>query len=324
MVLIGVDIGGTKVSVCLGDHRGNIYEEERTETKSLGAPNQGLPIILRLIGKLLDRQNLKLDDVQAMGLAAPGPISFEKGMMLHPPNLPNWINVPIQKFFVDQLKKPVFFNNDGNAGALAHWEFGLTKKPNTLIYLTMSTGMGGGIIANGELLQGGTDTAGEVGHFVLDPKGPKCPCGQRGCFEVFCGGANLAYRIGEEIRKKSIKTKILEEAKGKIESINMQCLAAAVEKKDEYATEIWETFIQHLAQGVGILLMTFNPDVIILGTIAFHLKKLVMAPLREALKNYAWSIPIEHCLIEASRLTSQISQLSSLALAITGLKDSKL
>jgi len=320
MVLVGIDIGGTKVSVSLGDCRGNIYGHERTSTQSLRAPDEGLPIILRLIGVLLEKQHLKMDDIQAVGLAVPGPISFKQGMMLHPPNLPTWVNVPIKKFFKDHLKKPIFFNNDANAGALAHWEFGTNKQLNTLIYLTMSTGMGGGIIANGRLLQGGTDTAGEVGHFVLDAQGPKCPCGQRGCFEVFCGGANLADRIRAEIKQKKITTKILEEAGGKIESIDIQCLAAAVKKKDEYAIKIWDSFIEHLAQGVGILLMVFNPDVIILGTIASHLKELVMTPLRKALKNYAWSMPIEHCCIEESRLISQISQLSPLALAIAGLK----
>jgi len=321
MYLVGVDIGGTKVSVCLGDLQGNVLDHKRVMTKTLGGPETGLPKILELIGHLIRDNNLNLQDINAIGMAVPGPISFKKGMMLTPPNMPSWVNVPVRDFFHNRLERSVFLNNDANAGVLAEWEFGAAKHLDNLVYLTMSTGTGGGIIAGGKLLQGETDTAGEVGHFVLDSKGPKCPCGQKGCFEVFCGGANIAHRMQDEIKQKQIKTLILEEADGRIEKIDMKCLTAAVKKDDGYALEIWEEFIDKLAQGIGILLMTLNPDAIILGTIAFHTHELLMAPLKRALAQYAWSMPLDHCRIEESRLSDQISQLAPLALAIEGLRN---
>ena len=321
MVLVGVDIGGTKVSVCLGDSEGSVHDHKRILTKSLGGPETGLPKILELIGHLLRDNNLDVKDVKAVGLAVPGPISYKKGMMLTPPNLPLWVNVPIREFFREKLERSVFLNNDANAGALAEWEFGAAQHLNSLVYLTMSTGMGGGVIVHGKLLQGETDTAGEVGHFILDPKGPRCACGQKGCFEAFCGGASLAHRIQGEIKEKNIKTRILDEAEGKIEKIDMKCLTRAVKREDGYALEIWGEFIERLAQGVGILLMSLNPDAIVLGTIASHTHGLVMEPLQRALQKYAWSMPLEHCRIEESRLSDQISKLAPLALAIEGLRN---
>lgn len=320
MHLMGVDIGGTKVSVCLGDAQGNVIAHKRIKTTSLGDPSTGLPKILELMGHLLRDENLDPHEIKGIGMAVPGPISYKKGMMLSPPNMPTWVNVPIREYFRERLEHPVFLNNDANAGALAEWEFGAAKHLDNLIYLTMSTGMGGGIIAGGRLLQGETDTAGEVGHFVLDPRGPKCPCGQRGCFEIFCGGGNLAHQMQEEIARKKVRTQILEEANGDVTKIDMKCLTAAVKKDDAYALEIWEGFIERLAQGIGILLMTLNPDAIVLGTIAAHTHELVMAPLKRALSQYAWNMPLEHCRIEESHISTAISELGPLALAMDGLR----
>ena len=139
------------------------------------------------------------------------------------------MNVPIAQYLREKLDRPVFMDNDANAGALGEWEFGAAKHVNNLVYLTMSTGMGGGIIVDGKIVQGETDTAGEVGHFVLDPKGPKCACGQNGCFEAFCGGASVSQRLQEEL-KKDPTSMILQEAQGEIEAVDMKCLLAAVKK----------------------------------------------------------------------------------------------
>lgn len=317
MDLIGVDVGGTKVSVCLGDELGNIIAHKRVETSSLGGPDTGLPKLIELIGHLLRDHNLELEQIRGVGLALPGPLSVKEGMLIAPPNLPGWVNVPIVQYFRERLDRPIFMNNDANAGALAEWEFGSAKHADHLVYLTMSTGMGGGVVVHGKLLVGHSDTAGEVGHFVLDPKGPKCPCGQKGCFEVYCGGGNIAKMLQEKI-KRGAKTKILDEA-GSIEKVDMKSLVAAVKKSDPLALEVWETYIERLAQGIGMLLMVLNPDAIILGTIATQTKELVMKPLLAALPRFAWDIPLEHCQIEASKLGDKIGKLGALALAINGL-----
>ncbi len=291
--LLGIDIGGTKVAICIGDAEGNILAEKRVATSSLGGPDQGLPRIVEEVGHLLRDQNRELEEIRAVGLAVPGPVSTKTERICAPPNLPDWVDVPIVHYLREKLGRPVFMDNDANAGALAEWEFGAAKHLNNLIYLTMSTGMGGGIIIDGKLHQGATDTAGEVGHFVLDPRGPKCGCGQNGCFEAYCGGIHAG---------------------------DLKATLEKVKKSDPVALEFWEEYTERLAQGIGILLQTLNPDAIILGTIAIHNKELVMGPLEAALPRYAWKAPLEHCRIEPSQLGNKIGKLGALALAINGLR----
>lgn len=319
MDLIGVDIGGSKVSICLGDSEGNIHASIRVATSMLGGPETGLPKLVELIGHLLRDENIEIEDIQGIGLAVPGPISTKTERILTPPNMPEWVNVPIVQYFREKLDRPVFMDNDANAGALGEWEFGAAKHVNNLVYLTMSTGMGGGIIIDGKILQGASNTGGEVGHYILDPNGPKCPCGQTGCFEAFCGGASASHILQQKV-KKNQQSLILKEAEGQIENIDIKCLLAAVKKSDFLALDFWEEYTERLAQGIGILLQTLNPDAIILGTIAAHNKELVMQPLNQALPRYAWKAPLEHCRIEPTTLGSNLGKLGALALAIHGLQ----
>lgn len=315
MHFIGIDIGGTKISICIGDEKGNILAGHRLQTQPLKGYKTGFKKIREESEKLLKEKKLSLKEIQGVGISCPGPISTLHKKILNPPNLPGWENAPIVDFFERAFGKKVAFNNDANAAALAEFFFGSFKGKKNLAYLTCSTGMGGGAIINGSLIQGVSDTAMEVGHMILDLNGPLCGCGQRGCFEAYCGGAPLAKRIQEEIRKKKIDTQILKEAKGEIEKIDIACLVEAVKKKDPYAEELWEEFTLRLAQGIGAVLMHLNPEALLLGTIAIHAKELLMKPLRKKLIDLAWEPNRKSCQIEPSSIGSKISELSALALA---------
>lgn len=315
MHLIGIDIGGTKICACIGDHTGNIIVSKRILTQPLKGWENGLKATAKLIHELLEEAQIDLKQIGAIGISSPGPISTKEGKILNPPNLPGWENVPLVQFFKDTFHKHVMMNNDANAAAIAEYQFGSSKGTPNLIYLTCSTGMGGGAIVNGELVQGVSDTAAEVGHFVLDIHGPQCPCGQRGCFEVYCGGAALAKRMKEEIQKDRIKTEILVEANGHIDQIDASCLINAVKKKDAYAMKVWDEFILRLAHGIGVVLMNFNPEVVILGTMASHAGPFLFDPLKKLLPHFAWKENVHACRIEASSIGDRISELSGLALA---------
>lgn len=315
MYLIGVDIGGTKICACIGNSTGNIIASKRIPTQPLNGWKHGLEATRDLILEMLQEEKIDLKDVGAIGISSPGPISTREGKMLNPPNLPHWENAPLVSFFKNTFKKPVQMNNDANAAGIAEYQFGSAKGTPNLVYLTCSTGMGGGAIVDGKLVQGASDTAAEVGHYVLDINGPQCPCGQRGCFEAYCGGAALAKKMQREIQQEEIKTQLLAEAKGVISQIDAACLVHAVEKKDPYALKIWDEFIVRLAQGIGVVLMNFNPEVVILGTIAIHAGPLLLEPLKKQLPRFAWKPNIEVCRIEASAIGDSISELSGLALA---------
>ncbi len=315
MHLAGVDIGGTKICVCLGNDKGKIYASKRILTQPLKGWKNGLAATAKLLQEIAREQEIDIKEIAGIGISSPGPISSKLGKMLRPPNLPGWENAELVRFFEETFRKPVKMNNDANAAALAEYQFGASKGTKNLIYLTCSTGMGGGAIINGELVQGVSDTAAEVGHFVLDINGPSCPCGQKGCFETYCGGAALAKKMREEIEIDKIDTQVLREAHGQVEQIDAGCLIAAVKKKDPYALRVWDEFILRLAQGIGVVLMNFNPEVVILGTIAIHSGRDLLDPLKIQLPHFAWKENVQACRIEASHLGDQISELSGLALA---------
>lgn len=317
MNLLGIDIGGTKTSVCVGDEHGQLLASKRTPTPA--GPDAWLPQTVIQTHDVLREAKLGLSDVRAIGIASPGPMSVSRGMMLAPPNMLGWVNVPVKKMVGDALGLPTYINNDANACAEAEFLFGSCKGTPNLVYLTMSTGIGAGMIVNGETVQGVSDMGGEVGHHVLDIRGPPCPCGQRGCFEIYCGGMNVANRLRERITREKIHTEILDEAGGDPAKIDFKCLVAAVRKRDALALEAWDEYIERLAQGFGTIMMMVNPEVIILGTIAIHAGDLIIDPVRQRLHKYAWKHCTDPCRIIASSLDTTIGDLSAIAVAVNGM-----
>lgn len=320
MNLLGIDIGGTKTSVCVGNEHGEIRASRRIPTGTPDGPEACIARMVDLARAVLAEAGTSLPAIDAVGVSAPGPVSLREQVMLEPPNMKGWRNVPIVKMFGEALGRPVHMNNDANACALAEYLFGSCRGTRDLVYLTMSTGLGAGVIANGQLVQGVTDTAGEVGHHVLDVNGPPCPCGQRGCLEIYCGGMNVANRLRERIVRDGVRTAIVDCAGGDPQKIDFKAFAEAARRGDAFALEAWEEYIERLAQGVGTVIMFFNPAVILLGTIAIHTGDFLLEPLRRALPRYAWKPGVEACRILPSALGTKIGDLSALALAVEGIR----
>lgn len=318
MNLLGIDIGGTKTAACVGNERGDIFASRRIPSAADGMDAYRQQLI-DLCRDSVAEAGLTPDRLDAIGISAPGPLDCRRGILIEPPNNPGWKNVPVVDFVQRAFKARVFINNDANACALAELLFGAHRGTRNLVYLTFSTGMGGGIILNGELVQGPTDTGGEVGHQVLDPQGPRCGCGQRGCWEAYVGGRNVAERLKEKIRKGQIATAIVDKAGG-IDRIDMRAFEAAARDGDRFALDEWDAFTERVAQGIGILIMVLNPEAVILGTIGIHAGDFVMKPIRDKLPKYAWEWPRNACSVEPSSLGGRIGDLSGLAVAVTGLR----
>lgn len=315
--LLGIDIGGTKISVCAGDTAGTIRAAQRFPAAEVAdSYAAGLSKIVALCQAVIQKAGMAMRDVTAVGIAAPAPMDNQRGLLLAPTNLKGWGTAPIVSDLTQRLQKPVRMCNDANACALAELRFGCGQDVKNLVYLTNSTGMGGGIVVNGQVLEGPDDTAGEVGHFVLDPAGPPCPCGLNGCFEAYCGGRNMARRIQERIRAGNIKTRILDHAGGQSDRIAMPALLAALREKDPFAQEVWDEYVLRMAQGIGILIMTLNPELVVLGTIAIHAGDLLMAPLAKLLPRFAWPAPLKTCRIAVSSLGAAMGDYAALAAAM--------
>ncbi|MEI6562831.1 MAG: ROK family protein [bacterium] len=318
MNLLGIDIGGTKTAVCIGNEKGAIVASQRMPSTSESIESYRHDMIA-LCRAVIEKAGLTADQLDAIGISAPGPLDCKRGILIAPPNNPGWHKVPIVEMVRNAFKVPVFLNNDANACALAEMLFGQYKGTKNLLYLTFSTGMGGGIIANGDLIQGVTDAGGEVGHFVLDPNGPVCGCGQKGCWEAYVGGRALARLLKGKIQAGNIKTSIVDKAGG-LEGIDMKAFEAAAREGDPFAVAEWDQLAERMAQGMGGLIMVLNPDVVILGTIAIHCGDFIMKPILEKIPKYTWEWPLKACTIASSSLGEKIGDLASLGVALTGVR----
>lgn len=270
MNLVGIDVGGTKTSICVGTEGGELLGSERFPSAEAATPAAYFERLKAGLFTVLARTGVTPDRVDGVGISAPGPLDVKRGVLIAPPNNPGWHEVPFVSTVKEWLPAPVWMNHDGKASVLAEWYFGRFKGARNLIYLTFSTGMGAGIILNGHLVQGGTDSAGEVGHHILDPRGPVCGCGMRGCWEAYVGGRNVALRLQERIRREGIQTSLIDLVGGDLDRLSMVEFEKAARQGDAFAVAEWEEFTDRVAQGIGNLIMIFNPDAIVLGTIAIH------------------------------------------------------
>jgi glucokinase len=189
-VLAGIDLGGTQVRVALARSDGNLLASVKTKTPQLQSPQAMVEWAAAEIDKHRGREK-----VRSIAIGAPGPIDIKRGVLVNPPNLP-WRNVPLAAMLSKATGAKVHLANDADMAGLGEFHRGAGRGTRNMVYITWSTGVGGGLIIDGELRRGGHGTAGEVGHMIIDPNGPLDSCGQRGCLEAFCGGRNLARETG--------------------------------------------------------------------------------------------------------------------------------
>jgi glucokinase len=195
-VLAGIDLGGTQVRVALARSDGNVIASVKTRTPLLGTPQAMVDWAAAEIDRHRGREK-----VRSITIAAPGPIDIKRGVLVNPPNLPGWRNVPLATMLAQATGARVHLANDADMAGLGEFHHGAGRGTRNMIYITWSTGVGGGLIIDGKLHRGAHGTAGEVGHMIIDPGGPLDTCGQRGCLEAFIGGANLARETGKTARE---------------------------------------------------------------------------------------------------------------------------
>lgn len=315
--LIGYDIGGTKIAIAIGDSTGKILGKERLDNINTD-PAVILPRMAEITLDLIDRAGMKISDFTAFGISSPSPADIPNGIIIAPPNNPYWRNVHIKEYFQNALGIEGFFENDANCGILAEWFFGAGKGCKDVIYLTMSTGIGAGIVAGGHLVHGTGFLAGEVGHIVLEPNGFKCNCGLVGCYEAYCGGRALADRMKRELAN-APESAVIQAAGGDLEKVDLVALEKAARQGDKYAVELWDDMCRRNAQAYGILLNIFNPEKLILGTIAWAAGDFFFDPVKKYLPNYAWKECVEKCELVSSELRRDFGYYAGIAGALNAL-----
>jgi len=318
--VLGFDIGGTKIAVCVADAHGRILASERLVGGTQQPYAKTLPQLITIGRRLVNKAGYDLKDIRACGISAPGPLDWTAGNMLKSPNM-KWGTVPIRDDLAKAFDLPAFLDNDGNAGMLAEWFFGSAKGARNALYLTMSTGIGGGVIAEGQLLHGVNGNAAELGHVILDLNGPVCGCGMHGCLEAFCGGMNVSRQMRQRLQDQPQHALLqLPEVNGDPEKLGYPALQAGVKAGIPLAVEMWDEICLRLAQGIGLFLSTFNPEVIILGTVALYAGDLMLDPVRKHLPRFAWPQMLTPCRITLTALGTKIGELAGPAVALDNLR----
>ena len=317
--VLGYDIGGTKIAVCIADGSGCIVVSERLPSGAEAPYEAVMPEMIAMGRHLVEKAGYTMADIRSCGICAPGPLDIPKGLMLKSPNL-SWDAVPIRDDLHEGLGIPVHMDNDANAGVLAEWFFGCARGLKDVIYLTMSTGVGGGVVTGGHLMQGSTGIGAELGHVVLDPSGPVCGCGQLGCLEAYCGGRNVALRIQDVLRHRPDHAMFrLPGVDGRLENLNFQAVREGAIRGIPLAVSMWDEICLRLAQGMGIYMVTFNPEMIVLGTAAYYSGDILLDPVMRYLPRFAWAEFRDACSVRITELGPKIGELAGISVALYGL-----
>ena len=255
---LGIDLGGTDTKYGIVDGAGRVLRRGRWPTEAERGPEG---VLVRVAAHA--REMIGSDRVIAVGMGVPGPMSSRVGMVYEAPNLPGWVNVPVQKILEEALGLPVRLNNDANAAAWGEFRAGAGRGASTMILYTLGTGVGGGIIIDGELLCGPDDTAGELGHIVVNPEGPRCGCGNRGCVEAYASATAIRRRVREALAAGG-KTSI-EIPAGEEETFGAKPVFDAAERGDVLASEIVAEAGRMLGLAAAGMINALNPDVIAYG-----------------------------------------------------------
>jgi len=316
---IGLDIGGTKCSAILGDEQGRIISKHVFDSGKHIKPDVILEQFTRKINLLIQVNNIETVDIKAIGISCGGPLDSKRGIIMQPPNLPLWDNINVKEYFWETFNIPVYLQNDANACALAEWRFGAGKGTNNMLFLTFGTGMGMGLILNGELYTGANDMAGEVGHIRLSEDGP-LGYGKRGSFEGFCSGGGIKDLAQRTIKKKFEKNETVDFYSDEkiLNEITAKDICFAAEKGDLTALEIIEKSAEYLGRGLAILIDILNPERIVIGSIFERAEKLFRTKMEEVIKKEALGISAAACKIASAVLGDNIGDIAAISIAING------
>jgi len=313
---LGFDVGGTKVAVALGDAAGAVLARARIPFPATGDPARDLARMIEAAEALLRERDARLEDVEAVGVSAPGPLDAARSRILSPPNLPGWKDVALVDRFAEATGAPVALENDADAAALAEWRHGAARGARHAVYLTMSTGVGGGLVLGGRLHRG-AGSAGEVGHAPVEWAGEPCACGLRGCLEAYVGGAAWARHL----RRVAAPDGRVAALAGGVGGIRPEHLLAAAREGDGFARSELARWNDYLTRGIVWLVMVLAPEVIVLGTIARAAgESLCLAPVREAVARHSWARPAGAVRIVASALGDELPERAALAVADLALR----
>jgi glucokinase len=313
-LIVGVDLGGTQIRAALTDEEGSILRRISCPTLA----DEGLkPVMGRIKGAIYGVMGaIERKQLRGIGIVAPGPVALREGIVRGAPNLPGWKNVPLKALMEEEFGLPAVVGNDANLAALAEQRFGAGQGVADLIYITVSTGIGGGIIADNRLLLGAEGMAGEVGHQTIEAHGPRCKCGNIGCLEALAAGPAIA-RCARELVKTGIGMAIADLVGGDLDKITAKVVNQAAQAGDPVAIELFRQAGFYIGVGIVNLLHLFNPGLIVIGGGVAQAGALLFEPIRATVRERAMaSCYWENTPIVPATLGDDVGLLGAVALVL--------
>ncbi len=309
---IGVDIGGTKISVTLGTSSGKILACCEIATQTGRRTPACIKELTKTLAIFIKESGVSRKKILGIGVGCPGAVNSRKGTLPRSPNLPGWAGLPLKKILFGTTGLPVFLGNDANAAALGEGLFGAGKDSKNFIYMTVSTGVGGGLVINGQLYEGSGFVAGEVGHISIVPDGKKCLCGQRGCLEAYASGTAIGNYVRERMTRHNTS---ISKFFPKNKKFNAREVGMAAREGDKLSIESYKQAGYYLGIGIANLLNIINPEkVLIGGGVLKSAHPVFWTTMMRSARQHAWPEAFRTVRILRSRLKGHVGDLGALAL----------
>ena len=314
-LLAGVDIGGTKCAVTLGlpESGGIVIKDKlRFPTTDVEGTIRDIKSALR---EVMERNGLGSEGITAIGISCGGPLDSRTGVIMSPPNLPGWDNIPIVRILSEEFGVPAAVHNDANACALAEWLFGAGKGTRNMVFMTFGTGLGAGLILDGKLYTGTNDNAGELGHIRLEGFGP-VGYGKAGSFEGFCSGSGI-----EQLARSMVKERLQMGHSvpwcpdGNLDDITAKAVADAMREGDPLAKRVYGISARQLGKGLSIVIDILNPEVIVIGSIYARNEDIFKPLMEEVLAQEALPLANKVCKVVPAALGESIGDYAALSIA---------
>lgn len=311
--ILGVDIGGTKCAVTYGRQDGAEIEIMDKLSFATTSCAETISNIKSSIHALMERHALNAGNTYSIGISCGGPLDSATGVVMSPPNLPGWDNIPIVDILSEEFGIKAAIHNDANACALAEWTFGAGRGSRNMAFLTFGTGLGAGLILDGRLYSGTNDNAGELGHIRLSDFGP-VGYGKSGSFEGFCSGGGIR-QLAQSLVKERLQMgeKVSWCPDGDVERITARIVAEAAQEGDALASEIFNISSSFLGAGLSILIDIINPEVIVIGSIYARNESLMKPVMERIISREALPLAAKVCRIFPAGLGESIGDYAALS-----------
>jgi len=305
-----IDLGGTNVRAIVADLDGNIAGEDSRLTETQRG-TEG--VFARMVESLeAAAAGARVADLRGVGIASPGTVDVTRGVVSEASQLPDWHDVPLVEIMSRRLGVDVCLENDASAAALGEHRFGAGRGTRHMLYITVSTGVGGGIIIEGELYRGASGAAGELGHVIMDPDGPPCGCGARGCLEALASGTAIAGR-GEELVAQG-SSKLLAEMRQREGPLTAEMMKRAADAGDEACRRLFREAGHHLGVALASYVNIFSPELILIGGGVARAAEYFMEEAEQTMRALAKGEPLKHVRLGLGELGDRAGSLGMIAL----------